>query len=433
MRSMLKARALKATLRLFRTFDSSGDREIQSAELLRGLRDMGYTLSSDQATELLQLLDEDGNSGVDIAEFVHAMRSDDWQLPAALARKCAAGGGAAAAAGGAAGSPRPLALATVDAEHVLSVLREAAARKQLRSTYRWLDEDKSGSVDPHDLRRRLSVMGFAMTDDTTKQVLARFDRDGDGRISFAEFAAVVDGASAAAASRLEKKEATSRTPLPSAHGHTSPASVPPLPLPLTGKVVDFPRPFKERKRPGTERLATSIHLFTPRSVKQERLGAVHDYDLPRGVHRFQHSPRHDTRHVVEPAEGTAFHAEDSSRLVSLKHIGYTQHAVPFEQKGERLRSYALARGRRQRQGVERVKRAYATEAAREAAVDDARLARIRKTRAEYHAMLAKLQVAEEKVHPASRPIRPLRPHMKHSWRVSHDVPLPAASTCTATS
>lgn len=59
----------------------------------------------------------------------------------------------------------------------------------LRKHFATADIDRDGRVDASDLRRSLAALGLAVTDDWAARQIAQYDRDGDGHVSFPDYAA----------------------------------------------------------------------------------------------------------------------------------------------------------------------------------------------------------------------------------------------------
>ena len=62
----------------------------------------------------------------------------------------------------------------------------------LRRLFDEFDQDKSGHITPDELRKLIDDAGFGeeVTEAEIKDLIARVDTDGDGKISFDEFLAV---------------------------------------------------------------------------------------------------------------------------------------------------------------------------------------------------------------------------------------------------
>lgn len=59
--------------------------------------------------------------------------------------------------------------------------------KTLKKAFSDLNQEKSGSIKPEELRSYLNHWGLYLTEDQFKRLFARFDVDGDGRISYEDF------------------------------------------------------------------------------------------------------------------------------------------------------------------------------------------------------------------------------------------------------
>lgn len=54
--------------------DDDGNKQLSQQELLDGLRESNFDLSDDEIAEIFTKLDTDGSGGVDLTEFIAAIR-----------------------------------------------------------------------------------------------------------------------------------------------------------------------------------------------------------------------------------------------------------------------------------------------------------------------------------------------------------------------
>ena len=67
--------------------------------------------------------------------------------------------------------------------HILSMKTEPG----FREVFREIDRDGDGTVDRRELRNALSQIGLKVGDDDARRIILRYDRDGDGRMSYSDF------------------------------------------------------------------------------------------------------------------------------------------------------------------------------------------------------------------------------------------------------
>lgn len=56
-----------------------------------------------------------------------------------------------------------------------------------RLAFEYIDKDKDGEIAPEELKEMLSEHCFYATDREVQSVLSKFDKNGNGKISFNEF------------------------------------------------------------------------------------------------------------------------------------------------------------------------------------------------------------------------------------------------------
>ncbi|TQD99491.1 hypothetical protein C1H46_014827 [Malus baccata] len=127
--------------RVFKQFDGNGDGKISPMELQQCVGAIGGELSLTEAEVVVEHLDSDGDGLLGLDDFV----------------KFVDGG--------------------CDEEKVC-VLREA---------FKMYVMDGSGCITPKSLKRMLSRLGESKSVDECKNMIARFDLNGDGVLNFDEF------------------------------------------------------------------------------------------------------------------------------------------------------------------------------------------------------------------------------------------------------
>ncbi|KAG2405256.1 putative calcium-binding protein [Vigna angularis] len=132
---------LKQYERLFKQFDENGDGKISACELKQCVEAMGEELSAEDAAASVTLLDADGDGLVGFDDFVRFVE------------------------GG----------------------KEEEKENDLREAFKMYEMDESGCITPRSLKRMLSRLGESTTIDECQLMIARFDLDGDGVLTFHEF------------------------------------------------------------------------------------------------------------------------------------------------------------------------------------------------------------------------------------------------------
>ncbi|PAA63157.1 hypothetical protein BOX15_Mlig007769g1 [Macrostomum lignano] len=137
-------------VRTFNTFDYDNDGRISMKELGNILRCLGYGCSRAELKEMFAGIDKNGNGFIDLQEFLGLVG--------------------------------------------LGQLRHRQQTdRQLAKAFRVFDADRDGFIGPAELRaalRRL-LKPAEVTDRLMDDMIRGADRDGDGRVSFAEFVGIV--------------------------------------------------------------------------------------------------------------------------------------------------------------------------------------------------------------------------------------------------
>ena len=126
-----RCRALKSHRKTFQSYDTDGDGTIDVAELLIMLLDLGLANSEVQARDVLQIFDIDGNRSLDVAEFIKLADS-------------------------------------------LVIFHE-------------FDRNQDGKLSVHELHYLLQKLKKASDFETTKTILKRWDKNGEGCLQFNEY------------------------------------------------------------------------------------------------------------------------------------------------------------------------------------------------------------------------------------------------------
>lgn len=137
---------------IFRSFDRNDDGSLTQLELGSLLRSLGLKPSPDQLEALIQKTDTNSNGLVEFSEFVALV------APELLSSK--------------------------------SPYSEA----QLRQLFRMFDRDGNGFITAAELAHSMAKLGHALTAEELTGMIREADTDGDGRISFQEFAQAITSA-----------------------------------------------------------------------------------------------------------------------------------------------------------------------------------------------------------------------------------------------
>ena len=129
--------------RVFNHFDEDGTGTISPRELHICVRSMGGDLSESEAETVVILADSDGDGELGLEDFVRLMEG------------------------------------TKEEEEKVEELREAFKMYEM--------EEGCGRITPKSLKRVLGKLGQAKTMDECRSMIAHFDLNGDGVLSFDEF------------------------------------------------------------------------------------------------------------------------------------------------------------------------------------------------------------------------------------------------------
>jgi len=130
----------------FAAFDKDGGGSIDAVELKALMASVGQVPTDAEVNEMVRLADADGSGSIDFPEFVTLM-----------AHKMA----------------------------------EADSEDRIRGAFSVFDYTGDGFIDAEELRNLMINVGEPATIEDVRQVLTDVDRDGDGRINYAEFTKVV--------------------------------------------------------------------------------------------------------------------------------------------------------------------------------------------------------------------------------------------------
>ena len=158
----------------FKHFDKNDDGKINHSEMRKALKELGpkFDVSEQELDRLIEKFDADGDGTVSYSEFLNFVRGE-----------------------GDAAASRPSSSA---AEKLADDLRRVLVKAEeegvnLTDSFKHFDKDDDGQVTESELREALAELGpsFKASPKDLKALLAQFDEDGDGKVSYSEFIAFV--------------------------------------------------------------------------------------------------------------------------------------------------------------------------------------------------------------------------------------------------
>ncbi|XP_027359425.1 putative calcium-binding protein CML23 [Abrus precatorius] len=126
---------------VFNHFDENGDGKISAVELRQCVEAIGGELSEEEAEAAVELLDGDGDGLLGLDDFVRFVEEG----------------------------------------------KEEEKVRDLREAFKMYEMEGCGCITPKSLKRMLGRLGEFKSVDECKAIIARFDLDGDGVLSFDEF------------------------------------------------------------------------------------------------------------------------------------------------------------------------------------------------------------------------------------------------------
>ena len=143
----LKDNQLDEFRECFNAFDEDGGGSIDKNELKELMLSVGQNPTDDDLAEMIRIADADGTGDIDFAEFVTLMA------------------------------------------HHMSGSEDTV--ESLTEAFKVFDASGDGSISPGELKQLLINVGEPVNDDDVDSIIKEVDVDGDGEVSFDEFARLI--------------------------------------------------------------------------------------------------------------------------------------------------------------------------------------------------------------------------------------------------
>ena len=178
-------------------FDSSGIGSISVSDLKYGLADIGVSVSLEEVELFFKRYDRDRDGRLSFCEFASSLIPKDCYQADILNRRQSSHMRV---------NPykkddlfNPLTASAIKdmmrthcrVEHAAEALRQRLARNpyfNISEAFRTCDLGQNGLISKDELRLFLETRGYFVSDEDARNLTSKFDKNGDGRISFAEFA-----------------------------------------------------------------------------------------------------------------------------------------------------------------------------------------------------------------------------------------------------
>lgn len=144
----LQSEQLKQLRDIFTRFDMDADGSLTQLELAALLRSLGLKPTGDQIHAMLVDMDSNGNGSVEFDELVSALLPDMTE-------------------------------------------QVFVNQEQLAEVFRLFDRDSNGYITPAELAGSMAKMGHPLTYHELSEMMREADTNGDGVISFQEFATIM--------------------------------------------------------------------------------------------------------------------------------------------------------------------------------------------------------------------------------------------------
>ena len=165
--------------KVFHRLDEDGAGSLSRKKFKEGLEDLGFELTSREFERVLDRFDTDGDGEVSYKEFVSFIKNryDSFKPVEKLKQR------------------------------LRGRLNEmSSSKKEMWRAFRNLDLNGNGYIDQVEFKDGLKDLGFNLTSSEANDVMQYFDFHADGRISYEEFVAFLEGDDATSANSTRKKK-----------------------------------------------------------------------------------------------------------------------------------------------------------------------------------------------------------------------------------
>ena len=176
----------------FRQYDRDGNGKITRHELKQAMCYFGYNYSDYEIDQIIWQADEDGDGKINFKEFVKAMTGLHYEGQRTTRPVHHEGQRAT----------RPVYYEGQRATRPVHYEGQRATRpgkltkqekKELKYCFKQYDLDGSGKITKHELKQAMRNFGYNYSNYEVDQMIWEADKDGDGKVNFAEFVKVVTG------------------------------------------------------------------------------------------------------------------------------------------------------------------------------------------------------------------------------------------------
>ena len=126
----------------FDLFDTDGGGTIDPGELKAAMTSLGFEAKNQTIYQMISDLDEDGSGTIDFDEFLDMMTAR---------------------------------------------MSDKDSREDIQKVFKLFDDDRSNSINIHNLRRVARELGETMDDSELQEMIERADSNGDGQVTFEDF------------------------------------------------------------------------------------------------------------------------------------------------------------------------------------------------------------------------------------------------------
>ena len=130
----------------FDIFDVDQSGAISVGELLNAMKSLGFDTKNPAIFKMIADMDEDGSGEIEFEEFLDMMTAR---------------------------------------------ISDTNTKEDLERVFKLFDEDRNGEITVENLRRVAKELGEDIPDDELNEIIMRADLDGDGKLSFDDFFAVI--------------------------------------------------------------------------------------------------------------------------------------------------------------------------------------------------------------------------------------------------